>query len=136
MVQWAQESITPLYEEGLGMQYTLMGAAVIFLVIVVLMIRNRRINGEIIQNGIEANAVVSRVKENVSSDPGGGVSVSYTYYVTYRGMNGQTVEAQLASGKSFDVKIGKKAWDYDLHEGTQVRVKYLPERPNYAIRVE
>lgn len=114
------------------MQYTLTGAAVIFLVIVVLMIRNRRINGEIIQNGIEANAVVSRVKENVSSDPGGGVSVSYTYYVT----NGQTVEAQLASGKSFDVKIGKKAWDYDLHEGTQVRVKYLPERPNYAIRVE
>lgn len=118
------------------MQYTLIGAAVIFLVIVVLMIRNRRINGEIIQNGIEANAVVSRVKENVSSDPGGGVSVSYTYYVTYRGMNGQAVEAQLASGKSFDVKIGKKAWDYDLHEGTQVRVKYLPERPNYAIRVE
>ena len=64
------------------MQYTLIGAAVIFMVIVVLMIRNRRINGEIIQNGIEANAVVSRVKENVSSDPGGGVSVSYTYYVT------------------------------------------------------
>ena len=73
------------------MQYTLIGAAVIFMVIVVLMIRNRRINGEIIQNGIEANAVVSRVKENVSSDPGGGVSVSYTYYVTERSDRGGPV---------------------------------------------
>lgn len=73
------------------MQYTLIGAAVIFLVIVVLMIRNRRINGEIIQNGIEANAVVSRVKENVSSDPGGGVSVSYTYYVNERSDRGGPV---------------------------------------------
>lgn len=118
------------------MEAMIIGGAVILLVVAFLMLRTRRINNEISQNGIETDAVVSRVKENVSSDPGGGVSVSYTYYVTYRGMNGQTVEAQLASGKSFDVKIGKKAWDYDLHEGTQVRVKYLPERPNYAIRVE
>ena len=118
------------------MEYAFIGAAVILLVIVVLMIRNKKINGEISENGIETDAVVSRVKKIVSSEVGGGgVSVSYTYYVTYRAMNGQNVEAQLASGKSFDVKIGKKAWDYDLHEGTQVRVKYLPERPNYAIRV-
>ena len=27
-----------------------------------------------------------------------------------------------------DFKIGKKAWDYDLEEGTKVRIKYLPEK--------
>ncbi len=117
------------------MHYTIIAACVILLVVAFLIIRTRRINGEIHQNGIEADAVVSRVKENVSSDADGSVSYSYTYYVTYRTMNGQTAEAQLTSGKSFDFKIGKKAWDYDLHEGTRVRVKYLPERPNYAIRI-
>ena len=63
------------------------------------------------------------------------VSISHTYYVTYRAMNGQTVEAQLGSGKSVDFRIGKKTWDHDLQEGTPVRIKYLPEKTNYAIRV-
>ena len=117
------------------MEAMIIGGAVILLVVAFLMLRTRRINNEISQNGIEADAVVSRVKENVSSDADGSASYSYTYYVTYRTMNGQTAEAQLASGKSFDFKIGKKAWDYDLREGVRVRVKYLPERPNYAIRI-
>ena len=117
------------------MQYALIGLGVILLVLAVVIIRNKRINGEIDRNGIEAEAVVSRVKENVSSDSDGMVSVSYLYYVTYRTLNGQTVEAQLGSGKSVDFRIGKKAWDHDLHEGTRVRVKYLPEKPSYVIRI-
>ena len=117
------------------MQLPLIGLGVILLVIAILVIRNKRINGEIDRDGIECSAVVSRVKEQVSTDSDGMVSVSYLYYVTYRTMNGQTVEAQLGSGKSIDFHIGKKSWDHDLHEGTSVRIKYLPERTNYVIRV-
>lgn len=43
-------------------------------------------------------------------------------------------ESKLASGKSFDVRAGK-AWDSDLREGVHVRIKYLPEKPNYVIRL-
>ncbi|MBR4194403.1 MAG: hypothetical protein IKQ54_08765 [Oscillospiraceae bacterium] len=118
------------------MQYAFIGLGVILLVIAALVIRNKKINGEISQNGIEANAVVTRVKENVSTDSDGMVSISHSYYVTYRARNGQDVEALLGSGKSFEFNIGKKAWDYDLHEGSQLRIKYLPEKPSYAIRIE
>ena len=117
------------------MQYAWIGLGVILLILAALIIRNKKINGEIGQNGIEADAVVSRVKENVTTDSDGMVSVSYLYYVTYRTMNGETVEAQLGSGKSVDFRIGKKAWDYDLREGTNVRIKYLPEKPSYVIRI-
>lgn len=118
------------------MQYALIGFVVILLVLAAVIIRNKRINGEIDRNGIEAGAVVSRVKETVRSDSDGMISVNRIYYVTYRTMNGQTVEAQLGSGKSVDFRIVKKTWDHDLQEGTQVRIKYLPEKPSYVIRIE
>ena len=73
---------------------------------------------------------------NESTDEDGfSTALSYTYYVTYRTLAGQTVEAQLASGKSLDIRIGKKVWDQDLHEGSTVRIKYLPDKPNYVIRI-
>ena len=92
-------------------------------------------NKEIDENGIETNAVVTRVVEHESSDQDGFTTdYTYTYYVTYVTRQGQTVEAKLASGKSFDVQAGK-AWDSDLREGVHVRIKYLPEKPNYVIRL-
>ena len=73
---------------------------------------------------------------NESTDEDGfSTALSNTYYVTYRTLAGQTVEAQLASGKSLDIRIGKKVWDQDLHEGSTVRIKYLPDKPNYVIRI-
>ncbi len=72
------------------MQYALIFVGVFFLAFVVIIIRNKKINGEINQNGIETDAVVSRIKEHVTTDLH-GTSVTYTYYVTYRAMNGQTV---------------------------------------------
>lgn len=92
-------------------------------------------NGEIMQNGVETTAVVSRVKETDSTDSDGMVTTSYTFYVTYQTANGQTAEARLASGKSVDNRIFGKAWDSDLSEGVSVRIKYLPDKPNYAIRI-
>ena len=46
------------------------------------------------------------------------------YYVTYVNQDGQTVEAQLlgAPGRT--------------REGDRVRIKYLPEKPHFAILVK
>lgn len=110
--------------------------AVIVIVIIAGVVFTAKRNNAIKRSGIVTNAVVTRVKENESTDEDGHVSYSYTFYVTYRTQEGQSVEAQLASGKSFDIKIGKMAWDRDLHEGSNVRIQYLPEKPNYVIRVD
>ena len=110
--------------------------AIVVIVIVIGVLFTAKRNKSIKQDGIEADAVVTRVKENESTNEDGfTTSVSYTYYVTYRTLTGQTVEAQLASGKSFDIRTGKKVWDQDLHEGSTVRIKYLPDKPDYVIRI-
>ena len=112
------------------------GGAIIVLIIIASIIFAAKRNNKINQNGVEADAIVTRVKESESTDEDGIVTgVYYTYYVTYRTMDGKEVEAKLASGKSFDNRIGK-SWDSDLHEGSNVRIKYLPEKPKYVIRVQ
>ena len=112
---------------------------IIFGLIVALMIGGiiytTKRNNEIKQSGIETDAVVSRIKENECVDSDGFVTTSYTYYVTYRSMDGQTVEAKLGSGKSVDNRVFGKPWDSDLGEGVKVRIKYLPEKPQYVIRI-
>ena len=114
------------------MLYAIIGFIVAVLILGVAVTAKR--NNEIRQNGIETDAVVSCIKENESVDEDGFVTVSYTYYVTYRTMDGQTVEAKLGSGKSIDNHIGK-SWHSDLKEGVSVRIKYLPEKPKYVIRI-
>lgn len=113
--------------------YIAIGAIVIVALIGVILTTKR--NNEIKQNGIEADAVVSRIKENESVDEDGFITTSYTYYVTYRTTDGQTVEAKLGSGKSIDNHIVGKPWDSDLKEGVNIRIKYLPEKPKYVIRI-
>ncbi|MBQ9552438.1 MAG: DUF3592 domain-containing protein [Clostridia bacterium] len=108
--------------------------AVIVAVIAVAVIFTSKRNKEIDQNGIEADAVVTRINVNESVDEDGSVTTSKTFYVTYQTRDGQSVEAKLGSGKSFDVRIGH-AWDDDLYEGCRVRIKYLPEKPKYAVRL-
>lgn len=111
--------------------------AVIVIAIAAGVIYTAKRNSEIKRSGIETDAVVTRVREDVSTDSEGlGETVTYIYYVTYRTTDGQTVEAQLTSGKSLDVRVGGKVWDRDLHEGSSVRIKYLPEKPKYVIRVD
>ena len=102
------------------MHYTIIAACVILLVVAFLIIRTRRINGEIHQNGIEADAVVSRIKEIEGEDADGHREVSYEYYVTYRSQDGQTVEARLGNPPRFAMV------------GTELKVKYLPEKPKYV----
>ena len=116
------------------MQYVFIGVIVAAMIAGIVFTARR--NGAIKRNGIETDAVVSRVKKTETTDADTlNTTVHYTCYVTYRTQDGQTVEAKLASGKSFDSRIGKAGWDGDLHEGVSLRVKYLPEKPNYVIRV-
>ena len=72
------------------------------------------------ENGIETDAVITAVE-----DEGLGADASYTYYVRYY-MNGQTVEARLSNPG-----FGK-----GLEPGAQIRIRYLPEKPETAVWVK
>ena len=88
------------------------------------------------QNGVETDAVVSRIKEQETTDADTlRTSVSYFYYVTFRTQEGEEKESCLLSGKNFDFKAGKKAWDSDLELGKKVRILYDPADPEYVIRL-
>ena len=76
------------------------------------------------QNGIEVDAVVSRIKETETEDSDGNHTTEYDYYVKYRTEAGETVEAKLGNPPRF------------ITEGTSLRVKYLPEKPKYVLMVK
>ena len=95
-------------------------AAIFVIVIVFRFKRNKAIQ----QNGVEADAVVSRVVEHEDTDEDGHSSVTYTYYVRYQMQDGQTVEAKLGSSPAY------------LSEGNAIRIKYLPDKPKYVIPVK
>ena len=97
----------------------LIGVFVITVVAVVIFTIRR--NKAIINNGIEADAVVSRIQEDVGGDDEG---VSYSYYVSYTTQDGQTVEARINDLPSH------------THVGDPVRIKYLPEKPKYVLLVK
>ena len=111
------------------------GIAVCVIVIIVAIVITQKRNNEIKARGIEADAVVSSIKEDVSTDADGSISGTiYTYYVTYETQTGERVTAKLGSGKGIDNQIGGVRWAADLQEGSPVRIKYLPEKPKYVIR--
>ena len=46
------------------------------------------------------------------------------------------MESRLASGKSVETYKDQEYWYGDLHEGSVVRIKYLPDKPDYVIRIK
>ena len=69
------------------------------------------------KNGIETDATVTAIE-----DEGPGTDASYNYYVRYI-MDGQAVEAKLSNpgfGKGLEV-------------GTQIRIRYLPDKPKTVV---
>ena len=76
------------------------------------------------ENGIEVDAVVSRIKEIEHEDAQGNTEITYQYFVEYQNQSGETVEAKLGNPPRLAV------------EGTPLRVKYLPEKPKYVLRVK
>ena len=106
------------------MNYVLIAIAVVVLAAFAIFTVKR--NGEIKKNGVETDAVVSRIKESETTDDNGNVETNYTYYVTYRTEDGQEIEAKLGKLDRFD----------RFHKGDRVRIKYIPEKPKYVIRAE
>ena len=98
--------------------------AVIVIAVAAGVVYNFKRSQKIDREGVEADAVVSRVKEIEKENEEGIHDVEYQYYVRYRSQSGETVEARLGNPPRF------------LTEGTQLRVKYLPEKPKYALMVK
>lgn len=72
------------------------------------------------KNGIETLGTITRIE-----DESIGEDITYGYYVRYT-LNGQAVEAKLSNpgfGKGLEV-------------GAQIKIKYLPEKPNIVVRVK
>ena len=92
-------------------------AALIIGFVICTVIRNRKIR----KNGAEADAVVSRIEEEQTVSSEDGVDYTYTHCVTYRNPQGETVEAKPdhAPGRTL--------------VGDTVRIKYLPEKPHFAV---
>ncbi len=98
-------------------------------------IQTTRRNREIQLEGIVTDAVVSRIEEHESTDSDGMTTVTNYYYVTYQLSDGTPAEALLGSGKSIDFRFGKNTWDADLYVGCRVHIKYLPDKPEYVVRI-
>ena len=102
--------------------YIFIGVAVVVVAIgaVYTILRNKKIN----ENGIEVDAVISRIDTDTQTDSDGSVSENKTYYVEYQNAEGGIVTAKLGN-PPFGAAVG-----------TAMRVKYLPEKPKYVRRVK
>ena len=76
------------------------------------------------KEGIEADAFVSRIDVEESTDSDGMTSTTEKYIVRYTGQDGKQIEARLANPRK------------GLVMGDRIKVKYLPEKPKYAVMVE
>ena len=76
------------------------------------------------RDGIEADAFVTRVDVEESTDSDGTTSTTEKYFVRYTGQDGKVVEARLMNpGKA-------------LVMGDRIKVKYLPEKPKYVVKAD
>lgn len=89
--------------------------SVFLIVIVGGILVSRKIKKGINENGIETDAVVSRISEDMSQD----IS-DFTVYVKYRTESGEEVEGVISNPRT------------DLEEGQKVRIKYHPKYKNNA----
>ena len=97
---------------------------VIVVILIVGFIFNYRRSKKINAQGVEADAFISRIQEIEHTDDNGNRDVEYQYYVKYRDGSGAVFEAKLGNPPAF------------AREGQQVRIKYLPEKPKYALMVK
>lgn len=100
------------------------GMGVVAVVLIIGIVYNIQRSRKINQNGIETDAVISRIKEKEEVDADQNVTTSYEYFVTYKNETGETVEAQLGNPPRLAT------------EGSQLRIKYLPEKPKYVRAVK
>ena len=94
-------------------------AAAFVLVIIIIILKSIKLKNEIKNNGIQADATVSRIEEFHDED-----GVRYTTHVVYRNQEGKEVEAILATSKR------------QVQEGEKILIKYLDKKPNFVVLVE
>lgn len=119
---------------GIGMWY--IGVAVagaVIIAVIVAIACDKKKKGQNEREGIETEAVVTRVRENAFTDEEGRTTVNTSYYVTFRTMEGKTEEAILRCNENMD--MGNRNWNRGLRKGSILRIRYLPEKPNYVVRV-
>ena len=102
--------------------YVIIGVVVIAVVIGIVFMIMR--TNAIKKNGIEADAVVSRIKEQENTDSEGNIDTTYIYYVTFTTQDGQNVEAKLGN-LSRKIKVGDP-----------LTIKYLPNKPKLVVAVQ
>ena len=95
---------------------------VILLLIIIVVVRSKKREKAINEDGIVADAVVSREKEESTETSDNHFETTYTYYVKFRTQDGEEVEALLGNVRN-----------RRLRSGDNVRIKYLPGKTNYAI---
>lgn len=76
------------------------------------------------RDGIEADAFVARIDVEESTDSDGMSSTTEKYIVRYTTQDGKLVEARLANPRK------------GLVMGDRIKVKYLAEKPKYAVMVD
>ena len=76
----------------------------------VIYLLSRRMKKQIEENGIETDAVISRIEEVGAAD-----EIDLRYYARYRTQDGEEIEGVLSNPRS------------DLEVGQQVRLKYHPK---------
>lgn len=108
--------------QGNTLFYVSGGIIVVGMIIAIVFIVKRYNN--IKKNGVEADAVISRIKENETLNDDGSIDTSYIYYVKFTAQDGQVVEARLGGAPRL------------TRVGDRVRIKYLPEKPKYAILIK
>ena len=103
--------------QGIILFYVIGGLIAVGIIIAIVFVVKR-------YNNIKKNGVVSRIEENETINDDGSTDYSYTYYVRFRAQDGQFIEARLGGAPRL------------TREGEQVRIKYLPEKPRYAIIIK
>ena len=96
--------------EGLSLSKGIIIWAIFLAVIAVGILISRKIKREIIENGIETEAVVSRIVEDGSLE-----DIDINVYVTFVTEDGEEIEAVLSNPRG------------GLEEGDNVRIKYHPK---------
>lgn len=97
-------------------------AFIIFIIVVIVLIAYASIRNNKIKNeGIRANAVISRIEKDESVDDD---SVTYHYYVSYEDESGNSQEAMILNNLNNNYNIGQT-----------LTVKYLPDKKNQVVIV-
>lgn len=101
---------------------------IIVVIVIICIISFININ-KIKKNGIETEAVISRINitttQTIHDEDGTtDIDTTETYFVKFKTQNGEEIETRLPNPKM------------GLREGDVIKIKYLPEKPNKVIRIK